>query len=551
MSRPRRIIRSAALVAAAAVIAACSSTAAEPGGDGPETSDGVAGATLTYLEYAAHTTLYPPEGGTYQNGGIINNIGDRLVYQDPQTLEYVPWLATDWEVNEDATEYTFTLREDVTFSDGTPLTAEVVAANFDLYGRGAPERALIVSEAVNNYEESEVTGTHTVTFRFSAPSPGFLQATSTINSAILSPETIAQGYEGFGPGNATNVIGTGPFVITDEEVGTALTLTAREDYDWAPATHPHQGPAAIGGIQIEVVPEDSVRIGALIAGQGHLARQIGATDEARVLEGGLTIHAASTRGVNNSLNYRIGSDILADQRVREAINAAVNREAIQATIFTDSYPLATGILAHTALGYVPSQTGYEHDPQRAQDLLTEAGWIEGADGIRTKDGEKLTLVVNEAAPQPRSFDVVTLLGQQLREVGINLEVLRADAGTFTEAIADPNRVHIFHSMVGRTDLDVIKSQFHSDNRNVLLNRNPATGEITDTELEELLEAVASEPDGEARLSHAAAVQHYLDEKAYVLPLFEEPQVFGLAPEVNGFATESVGRPSFYGVSLGD
>ena len=539
---PRRIVQATAALAAAAMMAACSSSAASESEQGE-------GGTLTYLEFAAHTTLYPPEGGTYQNGGIINNIGDRLVYQDPETLDFEPWLATEWEVNDDATEYTFTLRDGVTFSDGTPLTAEVVAANFDLYGQGDSGRALIVSEAVNNYESSEVVDEHTVKFRFTDPSPGFLQATSTINSAILSPETIEFAHEDFGPGNAVNVIGTGPFVIDSEDIGTSLTLTAREDYDWAPASHPHQGRAEIDEIQIQVLPEDSVRIGALTSGQGHIARQIGAKDEQRVLDAGAEIVAAPTRGVNNSLNYRIGSDILSDERVRQAISAAVDREEVVDTIFTDSYPLATGVLSSSALGYLDTSQSYEHDLEKARDLLDEAGWEEGADGIREKDGERLTLVVNEAAPQPRSFDVVTLLAQQLREVGIDLEVLRADAGTFAEAIKDPNRVQIFHSMVGRTDLDVIKSQYYSENRNVLLNRDPVTGEITDPELEELLEAVASEADGEARRENSQKVQEYLTENTYVLPLFEEPQVFGVNPGVTGFDTESVGRPSFYGVSL--
>src|SRR5690625_4465726 len=132
---PRRSVQATAALAAAAMMAAGSSTAASE-------SDHAEGGILTYLEFAAHTTLYPPEGGTYQNGGIINNIGDRLVYQDPETLDFEPWLATEWEVNDDATEYTFTLREDVTFSDGAPLTAGVVAADFDLHGHGDTEGAL-------------------------------------------------------------------------------------------------------------------------------------------------------------------------------------------------------------------------------------------------------------------------------------------------------------------------------------------------------------------------------------------------------------------------
>src|SRR5699024_10317407 len=174
----------------------------------------------------------------------------------------------------------------------------------------------------------------------------------------------------------------------------------------------------------------------------------------------------------------------------------------------------------------------------------EAGWTVGSDGIRVKDGQRLTLTVNEALPQPRSFDLDTLVAQQLREIGVELEILRADAGTYAAAIQDADQVQIYHSMVGRADMDVIKSQLYSTNRNTLLNRSPETGEITDPELEGLLEAVASEPNHEERIAASQAVQTYVAENAYVIPLFEEPQVFGSQPDVHGVGAESVGRPSF-------
>src|SRR5690625_4819237 len=99
------------------------------------------GGTLTYLEPQTWETLYPPAGGFYPNGGVLNNITDRLLFQNPETLVLEPWIATDLpEVNEDATEYTFTLREDATYSDGTPIDAENVVKNFDLYGRSEERR---------------------------------------------------------------------------------------------------------------------------------------------------------------------------------------------------------------------------------------------------------------------------------------------------------------------------------------------------------------------------------------------------------------------------
>ena len=530
-------------VPAAVAMAACSGGANE--GTGEAGGEPQQGGTLTYLEPQTWTTLYPPAGGFYPNGGVVNNITDRLLFQNPGTLALEPWIATALpEVNEDATEYTFTLREGATYSDGSPIDAENVVKNFDLYGKGDPERALTVSEAINNYDRGEAVDPTTVKFYFSAPSPGFAQAVSTINSGLLSSATLDRSGEEFGPGNAKDIIASGPFVISAEEIGTQISLTVREDYAWAPASLQHEGRAHLEQIDLIVAAEDSVRVGTVTSQQAHIARQIEAPDEAQFEADGLALHAASTNGVNNSLSFRFRDPALDDLRTRQALIAAVDRQAIVDTLFSDSYPLATGLLAATALGHVDTAESYVHDPEKAASLLDEAGWTAGADGKRTKDGQALTLTFNEALPQPRSREVVTLIQEQLAGLGIAVELLPGDQATQDAARAEPGTVQVYHSMVGRADFDVLKSQFASGNRDALLNGHP-DGSIGDEELDELLAAVASTPDAEGRAEASAAAQAHITEQAYALPLFEEPQVFGFVQAVQGFATESVGRPTFY------
>ncbi|NYE21448.1 TIGR04028 family ABC transporter substrate-binding protein [Microbacterium immunditiarum] len=541
MSRPAiRAVAALAAVATAATLASCASSSA-PSGSGAPAGDPVTGGTLTYLEHQTFTNLYPPQAGFYPNGGVVNNITARLTWQNPETLEIEPWIATEWTVNEDATEYTFDLRGEATFSDGTPIDAAAVAKNFDTYGLGNPGLGLTVSEAINNYESSQVVDEDTVTFRFSAPAPGFLQATSTINSGLLSPETLDLSLEEFGAGNATEIVGSGPFVITDERLGTELTFEAREDYDWAPPSFEHQGRAYLDGIHLIVAPEDSVRIGSLLAGQADYIRYVQAFDEARVESAGFELHAPQTRGVNNSIGLRFTNPLLSDVRVRQAIVAGVDAQEVVDTIFTANYPKATSALSSTALGYKDESSFYEYDPERAQELLDEAGWEAGSDGIREKDGQRLSLTVYEAKPQPLSKQTLELVAQQLKKIGVELNVKSADAGTYAEDIKDPVKTPLYHSMVGRADFDVIKSQFHTENRNTLLS--------DDAELDRLLEVVASEPDPAKRVESSQAVQDYLAEQAYVIPLFEEPQVYGTAPYVHGVEYESVGRPLFYDVWL--
>ncbi|MGO2141604.1 MAG: TIGR04028 family ABC transporter substrate-binding protein [Leucobacter sp.] len=548
MSRTRRTALAAlSLAATTALLAGCASGA--PAGEKPA-GDPVTGGTLSYLEPQAWTTLYPPAGGFYPNGGIVNNITDRLLYQNPETLELGPWIATELpEVNADATEYTFTIRDDVTYSDGTPLTAENIVKNIDLYGKGDADRALTPSEAINNYDHGEVVDATTVKFFFSAPSPGFAQAVSTINSGLVSDATLDLDSEGFGPGSATEVIGSGPFVVSDEKIGTETQLKVREDYDWAPEAAAHDGRAYLDGITYTVAGENSVRVGTVVAKQADIARQIPAPDEPQFAAPGLAIQAASTNGVTNSLNFRFTNPLLSDIRVRQAIIAGIDREAIVKTLFTDSYPLATGALAKTALGYLDTSENYTYDPKQAAKLLSEAGWKAGGDGVLEQGGQRLSITFNEAQPQPRSKEVVTLIQEQLGELGIEVNLFSGDYAAQTAASLDADTIQVYHSMVGRADYDVLKSQFFSTNRNTLLNYDTATQKNADQQLDDLLAAVASAPTPEARAEASAAAQRYLAEQAYILPLFEEPQVYGLTDAVQGFATESVGRPNFYSTWL--
>lgn len=542
MSRPAsRIVAgvTAALVAAAS-LTACASQQPAAGG-ASAAGEPVSGGALTYLEYQPYTNLYPPQAGFYPNGGLVNNITSRLTWQNPETLEIEPWVATDWTVNADATEYTFDLRDGVTFSDGTALDAAAVAKNFDTYGLGNADLGLTVSEAINNYASSEVVDADTVTFRFSAPSPGFLQATSTINSGLLSPATLDRSLEELGAGNATDIVGSGPFVISDEKLGTELTLQARDDYDWAPPSFEHQGRAYLDEIHLIVTPEDSVRIGSLLSGQADYIRYVQAFDEARVESAGFELYAPQTRGVNNSLSLRFTNPLLSDIRVRQALVAGVDSQEVVDTVFTENYPRATSALSASALGYKDESEYYEYDPDKAEELLDEAGWEPGADGIREKDGQRLSLDVYEAKAQPLSKQTLELVSQQLKKIGVELNVKSADAGTYAEDIKDPLKTPLYHSMVGRADLDVIKSQYFTKNRNTLLS--------DDAKLDALLLAVASTPDPDERVAASQAVQDYLAEQAYVIPLFEEPQVYGAAPYVHGVEFESVARPLFYDVWL--
>ena len=517
-----------------------------------EGTEPVKGGTLIYLEQQAHTNLYPPAGGFYPNGGILNQITDKLTYQNPKTLEIEPWIAESWTVNADATEYTFKIRPGVTFSDGTPLDAAAVAKNYDVFGLGNKALKHPVSEVINNYERSEVVDPLTVKFYFKRPSPGFLQGTSVIGSGLVAASTLALPFEELG--DATKIIGSGPFVVESETIGKELNLKAREEYVWGPAKLEHQGRAYLDGITYIITGEDSVRIGALLAGQADFIRQVQAYDESQVEAQDYQIYAPSTRGVNNSVVFRPDNPLVADIKVRQALLHATDAKEIVTTLFSANYPQATSIIASSALGYKDISAKLAFDPQKAKALLDEAGWSVGSNGLRQKDGKELVLTAYESLPQPQNKETLQLVAQQWGKVGVKLNVLAGDSGSRTVDDLDPLKTPVSPAMVGRADPDVIKSQYYPKNRDVLRQKGGLSDKVqsfADDKLNGLLDALTSEPDRAKRLAIAGEIQDYVVDQAYAIPIFEEPQAYAGAPYVQGIAFEAVGRPSFYSTWLAE
>lgn len=533
----------AAVVASTALVVTLSSCA--------NTTHAAEDGMVTYAEPNMFNNLYPPAGGYYPNGGVLNNIADRLLWQDPETLELHPWIAEDLpDINADDTEFTFHLRKGVTYSDGSVLDAANVKKNYDLYANGDDSRMLTPSEQLPNYVKSEVIDDYTVKFYFSEPSPGFPQSTSVMNQALLSNDTLDLDDTGFSPGHATDISGSGPFVIEEEDMGTKLVLKARKDYDWAPpARKDHQGPAEIEGINVVLAAEDSVRVGSLVARQSDIARQIEAPDEKHLKDKNLQVLAAPTRGVNNSYHFHFRHPLLADKRVRQALIHAIDRDNILSTLYSDSYPKGSSILARTAVGFKDQSGNYSFDPSKSRRLLDEAGWIPGEDGIRVKDGKRLSLTFNESVPQPRSREMFTKVQEMLKNIGVEANLYPGDRTAQDKAMKDQDSVQVRHSMVGRANVDTLATWINGKGRNSFLNYDEGTDSFGDPKLQDMVEEHFSLKSEKERLEMSGRMQDYLSEQAYILPLFEEPQVYGFQPYVEGLTTEAIGRPSFYAVKI--
>src|SRR5215216_5761435 len=226
----------------------------------------VSGGTLVIGSAVEAQCLDPQISPQDATNMLARNVVDSLVAQKPDG-SFAPWLAESYEVSDDVTQFTFHLRQDVTFSDGTPFNAEAVKANLDHIANPATKSQYSIS-LLGPYQGTEVVDEFTARVTFTEGFSPFLQALSQPFLGIESPTALAANAPCSAP------IGSGPFVISKVEPQQGITLTKNADYNWAPANAGHTGPAYLDTIDIRWIPDNAVRTGSVSSGQVDVADTI-------------------------------------------------------------------------------------------------------------------------------------------------------------------------------------------------------------------------------------------------------------------------------------
>jgi peptide/nickel transport system substrate-binding protein len=523
--RPRSLALAAAATATALLAAACSGSD-DDGGSDSNSGDPVSGGALTFAVSANPACLDPHQ----LSEGVSLNVGrqvvDSLTDQNPDTGEIVPWIAESWEVNADSTQFTFTLRDDVTFSDGTKLTASVVKANFDdVVSLGA--KSLLGSTYLAGYTGSEATDDTTLVVNFGQPSAQFLQASATITLGIMSESSLAASAADRCAGK---YVGSGPFTLDSFTANQSIQLSKREGYAWNSPLAKHDGDAYLDSITFTIVPESGVRVGSLKSGQVNGIMDVQAQDEAGLRTGGYWLLTRANPGIVTSLIPN-EARVLGDEDVRKAIQIGLNREEIVSTLYSEEYKTATSILSSTTPDYTDLGDDLEFDLDAAKKLLDDAGWKPGSDGIREKDGQRLTLKALGAAAAGE------LIQQQMKALGIELELIQATTSQAYLAVQASGDYDLAGYNLTRADPDVLKAIFSSKFTNV--------PKLQPSPLDQTLDSVSSESDPAKRSEFAAQAQETIVQEAHAFPINEQTQVFAFSDDVHDVAFEASTRMRLY------
>ena len=529
-----------AAVLGALGLAACSSSTAAPGAEASE-ADRVDGGELTI--YHANITVLDPR----QNHGIVGRaLADSLVDADPDTGEILPWLASAWEIDEDGLTYTFTLREGITFSDGTALDAAAVKTNLDQSAQQVVDgEGWYYQGLFDDYVGAEATDELELVVTFSRPNPSFLPTLATGQLAILAPSSFDLSYEQRDNGE---FIGSGSFVLESYTPNEGIVLARREDYAWPSGAATHEGAPSIERITISFVDEQSVRESALQAGETDLAQNptTQVADQLEAEGNGLIFRAQS--GIPYSLVLNLTDPALQDIAVRRALSRAIDRQAIFEGVTGARQPASTSVLTPSTTGYADVSEHLVHDLDEANRLLDEAGWTTGDDGIRVKDGRRLTFeLILWWEPQEVS-DALQLLKEQVAGAGIEITV-REDIGGAGGSWRDgKSQLHLNNATRAAGEL-ALYSQYTNDNfESASLIEGVDFGRPLDdfTEsggLSDLVTAQITEPDEEVRAQLLAEAQEIIVRDALRIPLFDninsESGFFASAPTVHGLRSSTL------------
>ncbi|GAA5030958.1 ABC transporter substrate-binding protein [Microbacterium fluvii] len=533
--------------ASVAVVTGCASTASAPAADSTEGTP-VAGGELTvefWPDNAAFACVDPFQTYWIEHRQVIRNFADSLTDQDPDTGEIVPWLATDWTVSDDGLTYTFDLRDDVTFSDGTAFTADSVVLALD----SAAQTIKDVPGAyggvyIAGYESSTAVDADTVEVHFATPNAAFLQGTSTTNLAILA----ASSYEATPEERCLgDVVGSGSFVLDSYTPGEGIELSKRDGYNWASDLNAHQGEAYLDAIHIHYVAEDSVRTGNLASGASDIAwprNPFTPEDAALLTSAGATIESRSLPGPSYAFYPNVSGDKpLSDPLVRDALQKAIDRETYAATIYGDDYPVVEGAFNSTTPFFVSEADQLAYDPEGAAQLLDEAGWTleEGAD-YRTKDGETLTLVEPITAETPGDV----LLQDQLKQVGIKLDLSVYQAAERASIITNGD-YDLLATYYTRADPGVL--QWILDDRYAGSKEFAANAQSPETaqQVKDLFDAGLETTNTDERAAVYAELQELLISDGVSFPVFERVQQAATAGDVHGFRFTSESFLSYYDI----
>lgn len=444
------------------------------------------------------STLDPHQQWNPDSYYVYRNIFDNIVTRD-DAGEIIPQIATEWTQASDTT-MVLTIRDDVTFHDGTPLTAEDVA--FSVQRITNPDFGSPQLGQFNRITGAEVTGENEVTLTTDGSYPVLLA--QLVKLSVVPKHVVEEvGDEAF---NASPV-GSGPYMLDSWTRGVEVDLTRNDAY-WGEA-----GPFETASFK--AVPDASTRVANLRAGTADLIVSLD-SDLAMQLDSqaGVKILTAPTERVA-FMGMNTLRPPLDNAEVRKAAAMAIDREGIVLGILAGGESQVGQMATSAHFGFVEGIDPIPYDPEQAKTIVEESG----AGDI------KMQFATSPVYDQR----IVQAIQQMLNEVGFDVEISMTDMSTYLQAARAPEQTERPFLSFGRWSCacqDVDGVQFP------LLHSSSSWSRVNDPELDALLEQARASLDVDARMTAYGEVQKIVQDNAYILPLYQAVAIYGASDKLD-------------------
>lgn len=462
----------------------------------------------------ADAKILDPHGTNDQpSSRVSGQIYDTLVKQD-SNMQIIPGLAESW-VQIDPVTTEFKLRKDAKFHNGEDLTADDVKFTFERM-KNSPN----VSHIIKAVEAVEVVDDDTVRVKTVNPFGALLSHLSHTASAILNREAVEAGGSQYGQ----NPVGTGPYKFVEWQTGDRIILEANPDY--------YLGEAPTKNLIFRNIVEGTNRTIGLETGEIDIAYDLEPIDKMMV-ESNENLDFVEEPSLSTSyVGFNFKKAPLDNKKVRQAIAYATNVQDIVDVAYQGSASIANSPIGPKVFGYNPNAKSYEFNQEKAKQLLKEAGYENGLD---------LKLWVND---NPTRRDIAVILQDQLKQVGVNVEIETLEWGAYIDGTARGEHDMFILGWVSVTgDADYgLDPLFNSENQGGAGNRSF----YENAEVDKLLSDAKNSVDPELRKQYYAKIQEIVQEDLPIFTLAYTSQNIGKQKTVENFSMNPAGHHKIYG-----
>ena len=438
-----------------------------------------------------------------------------------QKLQIQPLLVESYKTSQDGLTWTFVLKKDIQFHDGTPLNAEAVKFSLEKHMGGNQGTRL------SAIKEIKVVDDMTFEVVLKNTYPVFLTALANPNICIISPTAFNKDPQAWG---SKILVGTGPFQFVEWKSGDRVVMKKDPNYKHGPSFLNNQGPAHADGYEIRFIPEISTLVAEVTSGDVDFSDYVTERDVKRIQKSGKAgvIVDKSTVAVYININCSPDNKPFDDPKMREALCHAVNAEAVRkAAMAGIGSPLYTSISPMT-MGFAPSSEEIakplvNYDPEKSKAILEELGWKDSGNGYREKDGKPLE-VTFLAFSIPKFKRIAEVATPMLEKVGFKVDLQILEAGDLYEKTLKGKHDLLSTSLVGSAGiaLDDLLITTHSKNLGTIVQwahyKNPEMDALLDTALYDL--------DDQKREDALKKAQDMAARDLLCIPIANAMEIFG-------------------------